>query len=179
MNSIFAGLTLATVTVHPGFTHTVITIHAITASLVVLIGPVNVLRKKKDSKHKALGRSWVVAMYATCVSGMFIYTISGGFTIFHALAILTFITTTLGVISIRRNWVTAHVGNMVGGYLGALIAGVFAAFVPGRFIPVLAVQNPVLLWSVIVVLVVLATAWVLYVLTLFKPRITRRRGLAT
>lgn len=171
--------TLAVVTSHTPFSLTVITIHAVAASLVILIGPVNMVRKSKDVKHKALGRSWVVAMYATCVSGMFIYTLSGGFTIFHALAILTFTTTTLGVIHIRRHRVRPHVANMVGSYVGALIAGGFAVFVPGRFIPVLAIQNPVVLWSVAAAVVVLATAWVLYVLTLFRPRVSLSRGHAT
>ena len=90
-----------------------IPIHAIAASLVILLAPVNILRRRKDRAHKALGRTWVIAMYLVCVSGMFIYTI-GGFTVFHALAIFTFATTTLGVIAIRRGNVRSHIGNRVG-----------------------------------------------------------------
>lgn len=142
-----------------------IPIHAIAASFVVLLAPVNLLRRRKDAAHRAIGRTWVVMMYLVCVSGMFIYTLSGGLTIFHALSVFTFITTTLGVIAIRRRNVAAHVGNMVGSWLGALAAGSFAAFVPGRYLPSLAVSEPVLLWTVVAVIVVSATAWVVFVLT--------------
>lgn len=153
----------------------VIPVHAVAASFVILLAPVNILRRRKDAAHRTIGRTWVVMMYLVCVSGMFIYTLSGGFTIFHALAIFTFFTTTLGVIMIRRRQVRAHVGNMVGSWLGAIVAGGFAAFVPQRFIPSLAVEQPWLLWTVVAVIVALATAWVLFVLA----RVPRRhRGVA-
>lgn len=146
------------------FTTAAIVLHATAASLVVLLGPVNIVRRRKDGARKALGRSWVVCMYLVCVSGMFIYTISGGFTIFHALALFTFCTTTLGVVAIRRRWVATHVRMMVGSYIGALVAGAFAALVPSRVLPTLAVEDPILLWSCVAGVVVLATAWVAFVL---------------
>ena len=155
------------------FTATAIALHAIAASLVILLGPVQIVRRRKDAAHKALGRSWVVCMYLVCVSGMFIYTLSGSFTIFHALAIFTFGTTTLGVINIRRGRVRAHVGNMVGSYIGAVVAGLFAALVPSREIPQLAADSPVVLWSIVAVIVVGATAWVAFVLTHFGRNATR------
>ncbi|WP_324013736.1 DUF2306 domain-containing protein [Microbacterium sp. JZ37] len=150
-----------------------IPIHAIAASLVILLAPVNILRRRKDRAHKTLGRTWVIAMYLVCVSGMFIYTI-GGFTVFHALAIFTFATTTFGVIAIRRGNVRSHIGNMVGSWLGALAAGAFAAFVPGRFIPTLAVSDPAVLWSAVAAIVIAATAWVAFVLARFGAPARRR-----
>lgn len=141
-----------------------IPIHALAASLVILIGPISIFRKRKDSKHKFLGRTWVVAMYLVCVSGMFIYSLTGGFTIFHALAIFTFFTTTLGVTNIRRKNVKAHLRCMIGSYLGAIIAGGFAVGVPSRWIPTFAVSNPVVFWTVVAVVIVATTAWVTFVL---------------
>lgn len=154
----------------------VIPVHAIAASFVILLAPVNILRRRKDAAHKAIGRTWVVMMYLVCVSGMFIYTLSGGFTLFHALAIFTFGTTTLGVVMVRRGNVRAHIGNMVGSWLGALVAGGFAAFVPERYIPMLAVANPGLLWAVILTVVVVATAWAAFVLTRFSVPARRPAG---
>lgn len=147
-----------------GMGNFVIAVHAISASLVILLAPVNILRRRKDLRHRALGRTWVISMYFACVSGMFIYTISGGFTIFHALAIFTLATTTLGVLSIRRGNVPGHVGNMVGSWIGAIVAGVFAALAPGRIIPTLAIEDPMLLWGSVGCVILLATVWVLYVL---------------
>lgn len=103
-------------------------------------------------------------MYLGCVSGMFIYSLTGGFTIFHGLAIFTIGTTTLGVINIRKGNARGHVGNMTGSWVGALAVGGFAAFVPGREIPMLAVADPGLLWSIIAAVIAGATAWVAYVL---------------
>lgn len=158
----------------------VIPLHAIAASLVVLLAPVNIVRRRKDRAHKAIGRTWVVSMYVVCVSGMFIYTLDGAFTIFHALAIFTFATTTLGVLAIRRGLVRAHIGNMIGSWIGALFAGGFAAFVPGRYIPSLAVEQPAVLWGTILAIVILTTVWVSLVLTrLGRPRRSAARAQAS
>jgi uncharacterized membrane protein len=142
----------------------IVAIHAIAASGVILLGPIQIIRRTKDRKHRFIGRSWVILMYFVCVSGMFIYSLTGSFTIFHALAIWTFVSTTWGVIAIRRGNIRRHIGMMVGSYLGALTAGAFAALVPGRDIPKLAVSDPMLLWSLIAAVIVAATAWAVYVL---------------
>lgn len=142
----------------------IVLVHAIAASGVVLLAPIQVIRPSKDAGHRVLGRSWVVLMYLVCVSGMFIYTLTGGLTIFHALAIFTFGTTTIGVIAIRKRIVPLHVGMMIGSWLGATAAGAFAAFVPGREIPALAATEPTVLWTAIAIIVVACTVWVVYVL---------------
>lgn len=141
-----------------------VAIHAIAASCVVLLGPIQILRRTKDRKHRFIGRSWVILMYFVCISGMLMYSISGSFTIFHALAIITFIGTTLGVIAIRRGRVRRHILSMSSSYLGALIAGFFAVSVPGRDIPQLAVSDPGLLWSLVAAVIVAVTAWAIFVL---------------
>lgn len=141
-----------------------IAIHALAACGVVLLAPVQIIRRAKDRRHRWIGRSWVILMYLVCVSGMFIYTLSGSFTIFHALAIFTFGTTTLGVIAIRRGDIRRHIGMMVGSWLGALTAGAFAAIIPGREIPQLAVDDPGLLWGAVAAIVIAGTVWVGYVL---------------
>lgn len=143
----------------------IVVIHALAASGVILLPPVQILRRRKDNRHRAIGRSWVVLMYVVCVSGMFIYSLSGGFTFFHALAIFTFFTTTLGFIAIRRGIVPLHVCMMVGSWLGAVTAGVFAVVVPGRDIPQLAVHDPAVLWTLVGLALVCVTVWLIYVFT--------------
>lgn len=142
---------------------TIIVIHALAASLVILFGPVNVLRRRKDARHRLIGRIYAAMMYFVCVSGMFIYT-DGGFTIFHALAILNFSCVTIGILAIRRRNLRLHRGMMIGSWLGTAIAGAFAVLIPGRRIPTLAVTDPVLLWSLVVAVLVAASLTVAVVL---------------
>lgn len=141
-----------------------ITVHALAATAMLLLPLVQLLRRPKDRAHRWIGRSWVLCAWTVCVSGMFIYTLSGGFTIFHALAIFTFFTTTLGVIHIRRGRIRSHVQAMLGSWIGAMVAGGFAMFVPSREIPRLAVSDPVLLWSAAAGVALVCTLWVLAVL---------------
>lgn len=140
-----------------------VTIHAIAASLVILLGPVNFLRRRKDIRHKIIGRTFGVMMYFVCISGMFIYTM-GGFTIFHALAIFTFTTTTIGIIAIRRHNVRLHMRMMIGSWAGTVTAGAFAALIPGRRIPTLAIEDPALLWTIVAAVVAAATITVVLIL---------------
>lgn len=151
----------------------IIAVHAIAAAGVVLLAPVQLIRRPKDNRHKTIGRSWVVLMYLVCVSGMFIYSLTGAFTVFHALAIYTFATTTLGVIAIRRGRLRTHVFLMVGSWIGALIAGTFAVVIPGREIPRLAVGDPVLFWTILASVIIAATVWVVCVLRFVPVRRSR------
>lgn len=148
----------------------VIAAHATAATLMVLLPFVQVFRRAKDTAHRWIGRSWLVCAWTVCVSGMFIYTLTGGFTPFHALAILTFCSTTFGLIQIRRGRMRLHAFCMVSSWLGAVVAGGFAAFVPGRDIPRLAVADPQLLWGMAVGIAVAATLWVVAVLIFIAPR---------
>ncbi|UWF77664.1 MULTISPECIES: DUF2306 domain-containing protein [Microbacterium] len=140
-----------------------IVVHAVAASFVILVGPVNILRRRKDAAHRLLGRTFALMLYLVCVSGMFIY--SAGFSVFHALAIFTFITTTLGILAIRRGNVIAHRANMIGSWAGTVTAGVFAATIPGRAIPALAVDEPALFWAIVASIIVAAMAWIAIVLS--------------
>ena len=154
-----------------------VTIHAIAASGVVLLAPVQLVRRAKDRRHRAIGRSWVVLMYFVCISGMFIYSLTGGFTVFHALAVFTFATTTLGVIAVRRGNTRRHVSMMVGSWLGALTAGLFAVIVPGRDIPRFIDSDQALFWLLVAGIITAATVWVVYVLRFVPVRGDRARAL--
>jgi len=140
-----------------------ICVHAVAAGFVIVFGPVNFLRRRKDSRHKLLGRIFAVMMAFVCISGMFIYSI-GGFTIFHALAILNFSCTAISILAIRKGNVPLHRGMMIGGWLGTIIAGAFAVLVPGRRIPTLAAHDPAMLWTIVTIVVAAAATVVILVL---------------
>lgn len=119
----------------------VIPVHATSAFLAIVLGPVNALRRHRDRQHRYIGRSWAVLMYATCVSGLFI--VENGITLFHALGVFTLCTVTLGILRIRKGDTAGHAGNMIGSYIGLLVAFGFAALIPDRLIWQTATTHPV------------------------------------
>lgn len=145
----------------------VIPIHATTAFLAITLGPVNMVRRRRDRLHRNVGRSWIVLMYATSVSGLFI--VENGITLFHALAVFTICTVTLGVLRIRKGDTAGHAGNMIGSYTGLLVAFGFAAFVPERLIWQTAATHPLGVIAYAGGLCLAVVGWVLAL-----RRVTRR-----
>lgn len=121
----------------------VITTHVVAALVSVLLGLVQLLRRKGDTRHRYLGRVWVLLMLWTSVSSFWIRQLrDGAFSWLHVLSLVTLVTVTLGVVRIRRGDVQAHRGNMVGSWLGSGIAMVFALALPSRMLPTFAVGEP-------------------------------------
>ncbi|MFD1213608.1 DUF2306 domain-containing protein [Arthrobacter sp. GCM10027362] len=115
--------------------------HALAAGYALVLGPVNIFRRKKDRAHRIVGYTWAGAMYYLCITSFWIQA-DGGFSWLHGLSAFTLITVTLGLVSAGRGRIQAHRGNMAGSYIGTLIAFGFAALVPGRRIPQLFSQDP-------------------------------------
>ncbi|WP_159826930.1 DUF2306 domain-containing protein [Arthrobacter sp. 9AX] len=115
--------------------------HVIAALFVLAIGPIQILRRRRDRVHRTMGYVWVLAMYYVCFSSFWIVT-AGHFTWLHGLSAFTILTVTLGLISAIRGNIRAHLGNMVGSYLGIATAFAFAVTVPGRAIPQLLSKDP-------------------------------------
>ncbi|MGG7442298.1 DUF2306 domain-containing protein [Zafaria sp. J156] len=148
-------------------TQPVVYLHAVAAAYVLVLGPFQLLRRRRDRLHRAVGRSWVAAMAVVCVSSFWI---GHGFSWLHVLALWTLFSVGLGVFSILRGNVPAHRYNMLGSYLGTVAAFGFATAVPGRSIPELAAQYPATLG--IGVAVVLATAAALVATFRAAPALT-------
>ena len=108
--------------------------HVVAALFVLAIGPLQILRRRRDRIHRTMGYLWVAAMYYVCASSFWIVT-EGHFTWLHGLSAFTLMTVTLGLVSAIRGNIPAHLGNMVGSYVGIAVAFVFAVAVPGRAIP--------------------------------------------
>lgn len=118
----------------------VILVHAIAASFVLALGPVQLLRRRRDRAHRIIGVTWYVAMLTTCFSSFGIH--PHGFSWLHGLAIFTIVTSTLGVVGAVRHIRQLHRNNMIGSYLGTSVAFLFAAFMPNRLIARMAVHDP-------------------------------------
>lgn len=124
-----------------------IAVHAIGASLALLLGAVNLTRKRKgDRQHRIIGRVWVVSMYWTVLSSFFIRELNpGGFSWIHGLSVFTFVTLTIGLWAAVTGRIETHRGFMRGSYFGTVGAFVGATVVPQRDIPQLALHHPMLL----------------------------------
>lgn len=129
---------LGSVAMSPEHAWTVlIAIHAVAASLAMVLGAVNLLRRKRgDGPHKAIGRTWLVLMYFTAGSSFWIQQLRpGNFSWIHGLSAFTIITLSLGLWNARRGNIAAHAGNMIGTYLGLIGAFIGVAAVPSRLVP--------------------------------------------
>lgn len=115
--------------------------HVIAALYALLIGPINILRRRRDRTHRILGYTWAACMYYVCVSSFWIVT-DGHFSWLHGLSAFTIVTVSLGIAAAVRANVRGHLMNMVGSYAGLLAAFGFAATVPSRAIPRLMVSDP-------------------------------------
>ena len=118
----------------------VITLHAVAALTAVLLGPVQILRRRRDRAHRVIGAVWVSAIVVTSVSSFWIA--PDGFSWLHGLAIWTLVCMIAAIVGIRRGSVPVHRGFMIGSYLGTLTAFAVASLVPSRLIPQLLRSEP-------------------------------------
>lgn len=118
--------------------------HVVAAFTGVLLGAHQVWRRPHgDTRHRVLGRVWVVVMLWTAITSFWIRDINeGAFSWLHVLSVVTLVSVTLGVVNARLGRIPAHRGNMIGAWLGAVGAMIAATAVPGRDIPTYAVAEP-------------------------------------
>ncbi len=111
--------------------------HATMASLAMVTGAVNVLRRRRgDPAHILIGRVWLVGMYFTAISSFWIQQLRpGSFSWIHGLSAFTLVTLSLGLWNARRGNIPAHAGNMIGTYVGLLGAFIGVVVVPSRLVP--------------------------------------------
>ncbi|GAA3298756.1 DUF2306 domain-containing protein [Dactylosporangium vinaceum] len=122
----------------------VIPLHAAAATVALLLGAFNLLRRTRgDRLHRVAGRVWVAAMYFTIVSSFFIKALNPGhFSWIHGLSAFTFVTLSLGLWAAVTGRIERHRRFMTGSYLGLLGAFVGAVVVPQRDIPQWIVHRP-------------------------------------
>lgn len=156
----------------------VIIIHAVTASLSLLLGAFQLLRPKKgDRFHRMVGRTWVVCMYTVCASSFFIQGVQDGFSWLHGLSLFTTLTVSLGLYSAIKGNISAHKANMIGSYFGSIAAFVGVIAVPTRRVPQLAVHQTPLFFLFVALIMISAALFVcgLYFFAKYRTKVIARR----
>jgi uncharacterized membrane protein len=122
----------------------VIAVHASGATIALVLGGYNVMRRTKgDRRHRWIGRVWVIAMYWTVLSSFAIRRLRPGhFSWIHGLSLFTFVTLSIGLWAARSHRVRLHRQFITGSYLGLVGAFIGAVAVPSRDIPQWIVHEP-------------------------------------
>ncbi|GAA2395018.1 DUF2306 domain-containing protein [Dactylosporangium salmoneum] len=122
----------------------VIPLHAAAATVALLLGAYNLLRRARgDRAHRMAGRVWVGAMYFVILSSFAIRSLNPGhFSWIHGLSAFTFVTLSIGLWAALTGRVRTHQRFMTGSYLGLLGAFAGAVAVPVRDIPQWIVHRP-------------------------------------
>src|SRR5258707_3444656 len=112
----------------------IIQIRAILACLALLLGAVQLFRKKGDAIHRAIGRTWVGLMAIVALSSFFIWTIRvvWVFSPIHLLSIFVLVMLWRGVKAARAHDVARHRKTMKYTYLFGLVITGLLTFIPGR-----------------------------------------------
>jgi uncharacterized membrane protein len=153
----------------------IIQTHAFSAIAAFALGPIALLRQRRDIWHKTAGYLWVMLMFSTALTSMFFSEspMLGPFSLIHILSVITL----AGLIyalraALRRDFIT-HGRAMRALYAQALIIpGVFT-FLPGRRMNALfgSGQDMPVFWAALGFgALVMALIWV-------HPSLTRAVGL--
>jgi len=112
----------------------VIQIHAVVAFVALLLGAVQLSRRKGDWLHRMLGRTWVGLMAMVALSSFFIWTIRMVwlFSPIHLISIFTLVMLWLGFRAARRGDIKRHMRLMEYMYFLALVVTGLLTFLPGR-----------------------------------------------
>ena len=111
-----------------------IQLHVYAAVTAFVIGLVMLARVKGDRLHRIIGWAWVMAMFVTAASSLFIMEINRGFYSFiHLISGWTLIALPMAIYAIRvkRN-VTWHRQMMVGLFAGGMLIAGSLTLLPGR-----------------------------------------------
>lgn len=111
-----------------------ITLHASTALLSLILGVGLFLRPKGTLVHRTLGYTWIAAMGMVVLSSLFINQIRtwGPFSPIHLLTLITAIGLFAGWRAARRHDIKSHRRNMIILWFGALGLNIWFTLLPGR-----------------------------------------------
>lgn len=134
-----------------------IQIHAFAAIIAFVIGPLILISRKGNTRHKVLGHIWAMAMIITIASSFLISGIRmfGPFSPIHLLSISAAYGLFQGINFARRGNIPAHRKSMQSLYFGALIVAGAFTFLPGRIMSEVFFQSHALPGFVFIVAAVL------------------------
>ena len=108
--------------------------HAAVAGAALVLGIVQLGRRKGTPAHRALGWTWVALMVFIAGGSFAIHTIRqfGPFSWIHALSLFTLVMLWVGVAHARAGRIEAHRWTMISLFVGALVVAGLFTLVPGR-----------------------------------------------
>ena len=110
-------------------------LHVTVAILAILIGVLQIVRRKRGRGHRLLGHAWVAAMAATAISSFFLHSATGGINFLHGLSVFVLANIALGVWRARQGRYTEHALFMINTWGGLVTAGWMAAARHGLDLP--------------------------------------------
>lgn len=118
--------------------------HAFVATLALLLGGYNLLRRTRgDHRHRIVGRVWMITMYATVISSFLIRELRPGqFSWIHGLSVFTFCTLSIALWAAFTHRIETHRNFVIGSYFGLVGAFIGAVAVPIRYLPQAVVHRP-------------------------------------
>src|SRR5579872_7303664 len=101
--------------------------HLSFAAFGLVAGAVQLLRRKGDRIHRALGYAYVYGMIVSNATALLLYRFTGSFNAFHAGAIVNFACIIAAMIPVLRtprapDWLAKHYRWMAGSYIGLAAA---------------------------------------------------------
>jgi uncharacterized membrane protein len=104
-------------------------IHMVLAAAGIVLGLIQLLRRKGGSIHRALGYAFVYAMLIADGTAMLVFQFTGRFNILHIGAIVNLLCIVLAIVPVLRsprpsNWKNQHYYWMSWSYVGLLAAAV-------------------------------------------------------
>ena len=140
----------------------IIASHAVAASVSLVLGPVQLIRRPKgDPAHRLIGRTWTVCMMFTAATSFFFGGWASGADFFlRALAVLTLVATPLGIVHARAGRIRAHARTMVFGYLGLVGAFIGVWAVPSRRVPSSFAEHPVIMSGIALLIIAVSLVFV-------------------
>jgi uncharacterized membrane protein len=150
-----------------------IAIHAVAASLSLVLGAANLARRSYgDLPHRVIGRTWLVLMYFTAGSSFWIQQLRpGNFSWIHGLSAFTLVTLTLGWWFARHGNRPAHAGNMIGTYAGLWGAFIGVVVVPSRLVPQAFQDDWLAMATLTLGIVLVGLGAVAVVVSMLRPRL--------
>lgn len=122
--------------------------HASFATIAIVLGGLQLLRRKGGGAHRLLGRTYLGAMALTALSSFFLTSMTGTYSFLHILSVWTLITLVQTMWHLRRGNIIGHAYSMIWLYGGLLTAGILAAHRHGMDLPPVALVGTLLvLWS--------------------------------
>lgn len=112
----------------------VIQVHALCAMLALVLGAVQLFRKKGDPVHRAIGATWVALMAIVSLSSFLIWTIRLWwlFSPIHLISIFTLVMLVRGIMFARAGKIESHRKTMQYLYFLALVVTGLLTLLPGR-----------------------------------------------